>query len=171
MKLNLSQSAYTLLKVCLSITGEKELNQKGEEVMSPRRLNGEESAQRRHYFKAIDSKLEENNKKALEAGDKHNEKLKKLQEDYKKKNPQNKKESTEDYDKRINSLLNNDKTLMASFAAAMAVQQQVNKEKFEIDITDKTVEVIKKYYKEYSDQVGWGSGDDEVVEEIEEAFV
>ena len=45
---SLSYSAIKLAKHVCTYTGEKEINEKGQEVLSSRRLNGEESAQRSH---------------------------------------------------------------------------------------------------------------------------
>ena len=44
---------------------------------------------------------------------------------------------------------------------------EVLKTKIEVEVTDKTVEVVKKYYKEFGDKNGWLSGDDGAIEEIE----
>jgi hypothetical protein len=49
--MKLSLGAIALLKHVVSYTGQTEVNAEGKEIQSLRRLNGEESAQRRHYFK------------------------------------------------------------------------------------------------------------------------
>ena len=43
---------------------------------------------------------------------------------------------------------------------------EILKTKMEVDLTNKTFDVVKKYYNEFGDKNGWLVGDDEIVEEI-----
>jgi len=52
--MKVSKNAHLLLKHTLTFTGEKEIGADGKEVAASLRLNGEESSQRRFYFKAIE---------------------------------------------------------------------------------------------------------------------
>lgn len=153
MKLKLSQNAYGILKHVLAYTGEKEMNQDGKEIMSPRRLSGEDGAQRRFYFKAIDpllkSAIDEKSKFATQAIEK-----------YKKENKKEKGETEEKYNERVAKTLNSDGNLLLKVNAPLM-------KPLEVELTDKTAETIKKYFKEYGDTNGWTAADDATIEEIE----
>lgn len=170
MKLNLSLKAHAMLKYVLSFTGEKEIDQKGQEVFSPRRLSGEESAQRRHYLKKINAVLDETQEKINEETKDMTEKINKGLEKIKKDNPQHKGEEDSKYDMRIAGILNADVKLIDVNKARNDIIEKYNDEKHEIELTDKTKEVAKKYFDDYGEKIGWASGDDSIVEEIESAL-
>jgi len=151
-KLKLSYKAIALLKFILTFTGEKELNERGQEVNSPRRLVGEEPSQRRHFIK--------NTNEFMEGQDKKREVLlDKAKESWKKKNKKNKDEAEPVYTKRMENELNRDEKLIADIT-------KLNEEISDLNLTEKTFEVVKKYYEEFSTKIGFTVGDDDTVEEI-----
>ncbi len=151
MKIILSQNAMGLIKYILINTGEKEVNAQGQEIDAQRRLNDEESAQRRHYLKIVNPFL-------IERIEKINALLEKAKEAWKTANVKIEKEEAV-YEARMNQSLNADKALND---AAIAI----NAEKKEVELTAKTIAVIKKYFTEFGKKNGWLAGDDEFVEEI-----
>jgi hypothetical protein len=167
MKLQLSLNACVLLKETLAFTGEKEINAEGKEVPSARRLSGEEAAQRRHFIKAFSTDHENLLKEFKEKNKTHIELVNKKKDELKKETPKTKGEKEEDYDKRLTSILNNDKELIDSFEKMTAYLRDESIKKREYELTDKTVEVVKKYYKDYSEKYGFETAQDEVVEEID----
>ena len=153
MKISLSQVGHSLLKYVLTSTGEKEINPNGQEVDTQRRLNGEESAQRRFFLKVVNPLIEENKKEAIKLIDD-------FKEEWKKENAKKEEETDKEYESRMNIAISNNKELNEKVS-------EVLKTKIEVEVTDKTVEVVKKYYKEFGDKNGWLSGDDGAIEEIE----
>ena len=154
MNIKLSQGAYYLLKHVITTTGDKEIAPNGQEVNSPLRLNGEESAQRRHYLKLIDPLLEA--KKVAVQG-----LIDKAKEEWKKDNEQGDKDAKV-YDAEMNKAINTPE-LMKELNA-------ISDEDIEVELTDKTIGVLKRYFVEFGDKNGWTTGDDKAVEEIENAF-
>lgn len=171
MKLSLSYAAVKLLKHVLSYTGEKEINEKGSEVFSPRRLNGTESSQRRHFVKTVEPlevAVEEDIKKIQTA---HNDLLIEKRKSFEKDNPRLEGEKDHDFKARLEGVLNQDAELVSSFKD---VQKKVNElfdKKLEFEINDKVYGVVKKYYVDFGDKVGFADGDDEMVAELEEKLV
>jgi hypothetical protein len=168
-KLQLSHQALLLVKHTLTTTGEKEIDQKGNEVPSPLRLSGEEQSQRRHFFKAINEKLDKNAEASATEVKPIQEKLDEMVKVAKKENPI--KEGETDYDVRINNLvLSANKKALDLIKERNDILEKANKTKLEFEINDKTFEVVKKWFKEYSEKNGWTVGDDELVTEIEEVL-
>ncbi len=166
MKLNLSLQAHTLIKHTLTFTGESEVNGKGEDVLASRKLNGEESSQRRHYFKTINPTIDEKQKVLQETVKEFNEKITKISEKLKLKTPQGK-EKDEVYEAKINRQVNAEPKVKEWMEELNKLVEKNNEEMLEVELTDKTVEVVKKYFKEYDENVGWNVGDDKLVEEIQ----
>jgi len=152
--MKVSQGACYLLKHVITTTGDTEVAPNGQEVNSPLRLNGEETAQRRHFLKAIDPLLEA--KKTIIQG-----MVNKAKEDWKEANPQGDKDAKV-YEAEMNQAINTPE-LMKELNA-------VSDEILEVELTDNTVEVLKKYFGEFGDKNGWTAGDDKSVEEIEKVF-
>lgn len=148
--MKLTQGACYLLKYIITTTGEKEIASNGQEVNSPLRLNDEETAQRRHFLKKADPLLEakRTNIQGL---------IDKAKEEWKKKNPQGDKDAKV-YDAEMNIAINTPE-LMEKVNA-------ISDETIEIELTDKTIAVLKKYFKEFGDNNGWTTGDDKSVVEI-----
>ena len=148
MKMKLSCNGHLLLKHTLTFTGEKEIAQNGQDSNTPLRLNGEESAQRRFYFKAIaDVKT-------------HQEIFDEYKQTWIKEHPKGEKEEQQLYDAKVNTEVLESKELKKITDDAMSTQ-------IEVELTEKTINVIKKYYKEFGNNAGWTVKDDEVIEEID----
>ena len=152
MKINLSQGGFNILKYTLTVTGEKEVNSQGIEVDSQRRLNGEDSAQRRFFLKIVNPLLEEKRGEAQKLLDEH-------KEVWKKENVKGEEETEKEYETRLNVEMVGNKKLNDEIG-------EILKTKMEVDLTNKTFDVVKKYYNEFGDKNGWLVGDDEIVEEI-----
>lgn len=170
MKLKLPLSALALLRFVLTFTGEKEMNSKGEEVDAPRRLSGEESSQRRHFIKAIIPLQEEVTEKVNLLVKEHNAKVGVKREKLKEINQKSDSEKESDYEIRINNLLNIDVELNESLKSINKEADKFNREEHEIDVMGKTKEVVKKYFGEYGEKIGFGAVDDEWVEAIEDVL-
>lgn len=166
MQLKLSIGAILLLKHVLAYTGEKELNIENKEVQSPRKLNGEESSQRRHFYNATDiaSKSYDDlvDAKRKEIKDKQDELVAKM----KTENKQNDSETDANYLNRINSLVFATPEFSDVMKNAQKELEDAKKNQFDIELTDKTVAVVKKYFVEFGDKEGFSPADDEVADEI-----
>jgi hypothetical protein len=150
--MKLSLLALNTLKHVLTTTGEREMGQDGKEQLAARRLNGEEAAQRRHFMSKVTPLLEE-------AGVRQNEIEKSYKEKTEKENKQKKDEKDNEYQARIAGIMGQNKEFQEAIL-------EIVKEEKEIELTDKTEAVVKKYFEDYGATVGWGVGDDEIVEEI-----
>ena len=167
-KLKLSFLAIQLLKHVIATDGKKETNEQGQEVPSARRLNGVESAQRRHFNKAIEKPVGEHDAKIKEVVDGYNELRKNKVEQLKKRNKKKKDEKDDVYEGRINKLMQEDKDVTDRFKEINKIGDEMNKEVVEIELTQETLDVLKKYFTAYGEEVGFGIGDDEYVVEIVE---
>lgn len=158
MQLNIN--SINLIRYLLSYTGEKEADGKGNEVMSQRRLSIDESSQRRFFYKNTQNVVSEFDKKSRELAEVHNAKVKEKKDKLKK--------DKKNTDEMIDSLINKDSELLESLKN---IQEEVKKmldTKYDIEVTDKTKEVIKKYFDLYGKEAGFMAGDDEQVAELEE---
>jgi len=170
MTLSLPLKALSLIKYFLTYSGEKEINQKGEEVDATRRLSGEESSQRRHFMKVFNPEEEKSVERLNLYLKEHQEKVEEKRKGLKEKLVKEETEKDEDYEKRINITLDSDPELIASTKEA---NEKIKKEYDDLkvlEITDKTFEVLKKYFKEFGEKVGFKPGDDEAVEKLEEVL-
>jgi len=166
--LKLNPNEIGLLRKCLTNDGRKEVtkNDKGEEVEvdSLRRLNGEESAQRRFFFKACDASLEGFQKELSETQGNfikvRNEKLAEL-----KAKKGNEKKEEKDLYPELDILLKDE------IATANAKIQELTLKKLDIDINDKTKAVVKKYFEDYGNVAGWEAREDAIVTEVMESLV
>lgn len=163
MKLSLSE--IKMIQHVLRTTGEKTEDDKGNETYAPRTLNGEESSQRRHFNKSVKSILEAVDEKIKVAIEPHNALIKEVREKVEKGHKGKKLE-----EKDVDLLVSKDDAVQASFKKASEDVKAFGEEKQEVEVTDKTLSVIKKYYKEYSEKVGFTEGDDEVIESLEEVL-
>lgn len=148
--MKLTKKAHLLLKHILTFTGEKEIAPDGKKVDVYRRFNGEESAQRRFYFKATEE-IDTPQKLYAEAKEK-----------WEKENPKDEKEPQQLYDIKFNQYFQEIKGTEET--------EKIMNEEFEVKITDKTLAVIKKYFKEFGEKIGWTAADDKIVERIEIEF-
>ncbi len=156
MNINLTMTAHYLLMHVLTYSGEKEIGADGKETNSYLRLNNEETSQRRHYYKKVMSVLNERQKQVKEMIDASIEVWKKI-------NVKEEKEDVAAYDLRIDAFIKSNNNLQKTVS-------DIKTAPFEIDITDKTKEVIKKYFVKFGDVAGWTLGDSDVVEEIKTTF-
>ncbi len=170
MKIKLPFSAFVLLQFVLSSTGEKELDAQGNEVMSPRRLNSEEAGQRMQFIRLFEPDRNRIQKEIAEISTSYNKKAKETRGNLEKSNPKKENEKQEDYEKRINNLLPRNKKLIEELAEANTVINELQKTEIELDIDNKINKLLKKYLKKYGDEIGWGIGDDEIVEKINRAL-
>lgn len=181
--IKLNYSEISLLRHILTTTGETELQPNGQEGLSPRKLNGEESSQRRWYTKATKEITEPIEAKVKEIQETHNALVETTREQYKKDNP--KKESAEGapeitpeqkkLDKELEKAkedlyVSKDKDVKDSLKKAAADVEELYKEKHDVELTAKTLTFVKKYYSEWGEKVGWSIGDDEAVEQLEEVL-
>jgi len=168
-KILLSHQSLLLLKHTLTTTGEREIDLKGNEVLSSLRLNGEEQSQRRFFFKAVNEKLDKNAEKSQKETKPIQDKLDEMVKVAKKDNAIKEGETAEAYDKRINELLitATPKTLEL-IKERNELLNKYNTALLEFEINDKTLEVVKKYFTEFGENNKWTAADDELVMEIEE---
>jgi len=147
MKLTLN--AILLLRYVVTYTGEKEIKDK-EEVDSPRRLNIDESCQRRHFFNNTEKIYDDFKKAENEAREELQKTVNEVKEKSENKN-QNFSKNPEIVEKQ-NQLLDN--------------LDKLRKVEHEFELTEKTKDFLVKYFKEYGDKVGYAAADDLIVEEI-----
>lgn len=160
----LSLDAINLLKFILTYTGEKELDDKGNEVFVSRRLNGEESAQRRFYIKNSAGVLEVQDKKIKELAEVHNNLVKAKREELAKDFEMLEGESREDFDKRLEAKVVASDEVKTSFEKTKTELEALTRELLTVEMTEKTWDVCKKYFKEFGEKVGFMEGDDKAVE-------
>jgi len=146
-----SINALDTLKIIITTSGDTEVKE-GQDIASPLRLNAIESSQRRHFLKATDDILEKRS-------DTRTDLVEKAKETFKKENKQKKDEPDPVYDKKMINSLNTNKELLDEL-------QKLGDEVKEIELSDKTIEVLKKYFISYGDKAGFSTGDDEVVIEV-----
>jgi hypothetical protein len=154
--MNLTYPAARLVKFFLSFTGEKVVNEKGEEVDSQRKMSGEESAQRRHFAKAFEPKEVEVNEKIKQLQESHNLLVEKEKAALSADLPEEEKVA----------ILNKDPELVASVKNLQAELIKLLNEKHDIEVTEETKKVIKKYFEDFSNKIGFLEGDDQLVEEL-----
>lgn len=172
-QLKLTISAILLLRHVLNYTGESEVGPHGQEIPSNRKLNVEEASQRRHFVKNTDTIVSEYYKFVESEQKAFNDFRNELTEKLKKDNPKGEKENDADYNKRIGVLLGSGEAIKEISEAAKELQTNLNnmmKEEKDIEITEKTLALIKKYYIEFGKNAGYPTGDDENINIINAAF-
>jgi uncharacterized protein YukE len=167
MKKEFTIQELSLLQHCLFYTGEKEMKD-GQEVLSARRLNGEESSQRRHFIKAIKQILEDYDKETGAKVDEHNKLVKEVRAEVEKVHPQKEGEVAEEHQKVVDDMVANDERLKTSGEQLREDIAELNKKSYEIELTEKTLEVLKTYFNEYGQDNGWTPADDDAVSSVEE---
>jgi DNA repair ATPase RecN len=165
--MELSIKAINLLKHVLQFDGTKETDLRtGQEVNASRKLNGEESSQRNHFNKAVKPLLEAYQAEYKELADEFNKKAVEQTKEVKENNPKNEEETDKEYNQRINNLVVQDKEYQARVTELSVWLKEKENEIHTFEITDKTKEVVKKYYDIFGNEVGFAVGDDEVIETI-----
>lgn len=180
-----SYKELNLVKHTLTTTGLKEPGQDGKEQDAPRLLNGEESSQRRHFTKNTEEVMKKLNDKIKELSDVHNKLVKDVKEEIEKSSPNIKKlvkewekrqSEEKDEDKKekdlnpLDVLASKDSRIQSSFKNIQEEVEKLTSEKHEVELSGKTLDVVKKYFKEFGDKVGFRVGDDEVVSELQEVL-
>ena len=168
--MKLTTNALLLLKHILSYTGETEVGPQGNDVLSARKLNGEESSQRRSFFKNTEKITTEHTDFLRAEQDKVTVVQNKLKEELKKEFPKLEAEKDDEYETKIvNKMLVNDKlTKLFESVNKTITEAQLKVQEFEV--APKTQEVLKKYFVKYGDDCGYMPADDNSVSEIEEAL-
>jgi len=169
MQLSVSTKAMNLLRHVLMTDGKK-IQQNGQEVFSPRTLNGFESAQRRHFFKKTDEILEKLNEELQAKQKVHNEMVKALREKLSKETEKLEGEVDNKFKVRVEELVKADQGVKDSITALNELVKTTSNTKQEIELTDATGEVVKKYFTVYGDEAGFGQDLDEAVEEVVEVL-
>lgn len=166
--LKLSLKSLQLLQKTINTTGDKTPDPRSGvgEIDALRLLNGEESSQRRHLNKAMEPILVDMDNKRKELVERHNNLVEDIKKDLRKKNPKNDKEKEEIYDVRIDRLTVESEKIKNSLKEIEKEFVNILGEIKELDLTDKTKEVIFKYFKEYGNKVGFQVDEDDMVEEI-----
>lgn len=157
-----------LLQATLNTTGEtepqKRKNAKGEEeeieVPSARKLNAIESAQRRHFVKATKEANDTNDAAVKAIVDPHNALLEEVKAEIKKE----KKKATDD---EVNELAAKDQRILDSLKSANEAIKALGETEYEVTLTDKTLELVKKCFKLFSEETGFSPADDEIIEKLE----
>lgn len=169
MQLSVSTKAMNLLRHVLMTDGKK-IQQNGQEVFSPRTLNGYESSQRRHFFKKTDEILEKLNVELQAKQKEHNDMVKTLREKLTKETEKTEGETEAQFKARVENLLKADEGVKAGIAKLNELVKSRTDEKQEIELTDQTMLVVKKYFDVYGDDAGFGQDLDEAVEEVVEVL-
>jgi len=165
-KIELKIKNFGTLKHVLSTTGEKEMVDE-KERLAPLRLSNDEASQRRHLFKKINDVFKEESEKTDALLKPFNEKFEKTMEEEKKANE---KKEGEDEQKYLSRLVVKNKELVELNKKRTDLLKEFDNKEVLIDVTDKTLEVTRKYFKKYGEDNGWDVSQDDDVEEIEKAI-
>lgn len=180
MQLELSSRALNLLSFTLSFDGKSELDKDGNDVPVTRRLNGEESSQRRFFLKEAREKVKDIQDQINELLRERDEFIKpynalvtEKRELAKATNQKEEGEKSSAYEGRINAIVLADaerlqlaSELDPKLVDINAKTDELQSTKVTLDLTDKTVDVCKKYFQQFGDEAGFPSGDDIAVEEL-----
>ena len=139
-------------------------------MFSLRRLNGKESAQRRHFSKAVEPILTEYQEKWKEIADKHNAFVKEKTGELKKENAKEEKEEKGVYNKRIDAMVGQIDEVKESLKETQKLLSELDEIRHNVEITEETKKVCKKYFEEWGDKVGFEPKDDDMLEEVEQVL-
>src|SRR3990167_2680608 len=178
--MKLSYSEIALLRHIFTTTGDTEIQANGQEGLSPRRLNGEESSQRRHYTKATKESAELIETKVKEIQETHNALVESTREQYKKDNKkevvegakeltaEEKKAEKEAEKLKEDLYVSKYQDIKDSLKKAVADVEELYTEKHDVELAAKTLMFLKKYFKLWGENPGWIMWDDETVESLYE---
>lgn len=169
--MELSYGAINLLRVVVTTDGTRQMNSEGKEELSPLRLNGEESAQRRFFMKESQKIIDEVQPPIQKMVTDYNAMLEAKKDVYKKDFPIAESEAQKDYDVRMAIALSQDEELVNAVTAVKAEDVIIRETKHSIDITQKTQDFLKKYFILFGDVSGYVMADDSLVEELNTMFV
>lgn len=175
--IKLSINAINLLRYVLAHNGEKEVKEVRQfgapmqvEVDAPRRLGGVESSQRRHFYKATDDILTEYNDEVRKRSDAFTEFKKTEEKNIKDSNPKEENEDDKKYNARITAKVNAAQTVKDRMKEINEDFKTLSEIKHDVELSDKTTEVVKKYYLQFGEEIGYTTGDDDIVDEINQVF-
>ena len=164
----------TLLKHTLSFTGETELGVEGKDVPSARKLNGKESSQRRHFIKNTEEVTKGIEEKIREMQTKHNELLEEVKKEHKAEpldeeglTPEEVKAQKALLKAQENAAVAGDPKLKESIDGINDEVKVLFEAEHEVEIRPETLEVVKKYFTEWGENIGFNVGDDAAVEALE----
>ena len=191
MKLSFTEISF--VQHVLNTTGEIETNSEGREALSARRLKDPvEVSQRRHFTLNTKEIIEKVQETVAEKQGALKTLIDEKKETFAKENPKEEVSSAElpetatDEEKKEHKSLKKalQKAINENFEAKQKnfldgdedVKDLVKKandeikalmsEQHEVDITDKTMKVIKKYFEEFGNGNGWAPADDEAVSSL-----
>lgn len=153
-EMELSYREIVLMLHILNYTGEKETDPRMQEVDVPRRLSGEESAQRRHFYSNNKDFIEDVEKQEKEAREAHAKRYQKEKDALLKKNPTLRPSEVE-------AELNSNVDLLDSIKKYREEKERLGALRNKFALTEKTLLVVRKYFNEYSNVVGFVAADDE----------
>ena len=168
--MQLSTRGISLARYVLSFTDEKVVGPGGQEMNATRRLNGEDSSQRRHFFKNTEEFLRDADEQIKSAQKEYNARLAEIKSPIQAQNPKAKDESTEDYNDRIVSITKLDKALAEELSRIWTeMNEKIDEARqamCEVETTEKVEALLKKCFLEYGDKAVFSSGEDAGAEEI-----
>ncbi len=164
--MKISLRAANLLKHVVSHNGQHELNAEGKEVPSLRRLNGEETSQRRFFARAYDVLVKDAQPVLDAALAVYNDKLKEKKDAFVKTEG----EEEEAFNARVTAVLVKDEELKSLYVSVARESENLQSEKHEMDLSSKTGDFLKKYFVLFGDEAGFLNGDDDTVVELNELF-
>lgn len=193
MKLSFTEISF--IRHVLNTTGEVETGPEGKEVLSARRLKDSvEVSQRRHFAKNTKEIIEAVQETLTTKQNEIKQLTDEKKEEFSKENPkeevslpelpetateEEKKEHTktkkalqkvinENFEAKQTRFLNDDEEIKEKVKKANEDMTEVMAEEHEVDLTDKTMKVVKKYFTEYGEANGWAPADDEAVSSLGE---
>lgn len=173
--MKLSFLEIVVLRTILNFSGDMEPGQDGKEVLAARKLNGQESSQRRHFTKNTHEVVSKVNELAKSAPDQINELKKQKEDEYTKENPlildnlsdEEKKTVKESHVKSKNEFVNSQEDLKNLIEKLNGDYKKASEEEHEIELKQDTLIIIKKYFAEWGEKVGWLPSQDELIEKLE----
>jgi len=152
-KLELSLIAIKTLRFLTKFEESKIVGNDGKEINAPRVLSGEDSAQRRFFWRITDSLVEEDAKLISEKVQTHNLLLEK------------KKEGMDEQE--VEKKLSNDKELVDSLKKLNEFAKENNEKKHEMEITENTFDFLSGVFRGWQ---SWAQEDDFIYEELNQIF-
>lgn len=168
--MKLSLNAILLINYVLTFNGDKIKNERGEEVNQARGLNGVESSARHNFTKNIKPILEKHDEKAKEMNAELDKLKMEITEELKPVTVRLEKENDGQFAARVEKLMLADKRVEEKFKEITDKLNEMFKEEHEFETTKKIGDVMKKYYLEYGNKVGFLPADGESVEQINAAL-
>lgn len=166
--MNLSFTAVALLKHVVTFTGEQMLSAEGKETPALRRLNNEDSGQRRFFMREAERVMKDPQAELNASVEDYNAFLTLKRGTFRKKLED---ETPDEFEKSEAAFLNADSEIKTRLEEVTEKNSRLSKMKFELTLTDKTVAFLKKYFALYGEDVGYMTGDDEAVEELNSVMV